>query len=113
VLTPEEVKLVFNCLKTNTNHLGKSLYMSNEKQDRLLALMHLLLYACLRLKEAKCALWSQVLFDENAFDVEPHKTSNSDADSVIIPLNSKLKEFLLEFRKKYPDEKYIVPHIEE
>ena len=112
-LTQDEVKLVFNCIRTNVDHRGKPLRMSEQKQDRLITLMFLQLSAGLRLKEARCARWIQVKFEESAFEVKPFKTSNTDANSVMIPMHSILKGYLLELRKKYPKDEFIVPFIDE
>jgi integrase len=113
VLHPLEIQKLFCCLEENYKSDGvTSLRLTKEDKEKLTCILKLLLYEGLRLKEAVCAEWKQVIWEYAVFDAEPHKTSENDADSVKIPLNTKLSEFLTIERKKRPNDIYIVPNIQ-
>ncbi|MDR3113175.1 MAG: tyrosine-type recombinase/integrase [Endomicrobium sp.] len=113
VLSPEEIKKALSSISLNRDFKGKSLDLSNEIRDMLLALLHLGLYAGLRLKEGKLIKRKDMLLNERLLVIAPQKTAESDANVIKIPMAAKLKDFFIKILKKYPNEIYATPGLTE
>jgi integrase len=112
ILSKDEINRIFFCLDENKTPEGKDLNIKENTRIMLKALFFLALYAGLRLKECKLLRREHILFDENSLIVEPHKTAGTNPNNAAIPLNTRLKAFLLALLKENRDDAYVIPYID-
>jgi integrase len=112
ILSKEEIASIFHSLQTKVTPNGKLLQIKETTRIILQAMFHLALYAGLRLKECKMLKREDIHFNDNVLIVAPQKTSESDPNPKSIPLNTKLKQYLLGLFQLVPNDVYVVPYIE-
>ncbi len=97
-----------------TEKLTKNNFFTKEEVNKILfsksistikICCYLMLYLGLRLKEACCLEWRHLILDKNIVMIYPHKTKRSNPSPKAIPVNNKLKKFLLTLKNKT---KYVI-----
>lgn len=87
----------------STEKITKTKYFTEEEiakiltkceSKRITTVCYLMLYLGLRLKEACLLEWKDVLFDKDSVRIYPHKTKKSNPNPTVIPMNTKLKNYL-------------------
>ncbi len=81
--------------------------LTSKSAEAIKICCYLMLYLGLRLKEACCLEWEHLILDKNIVMIYPHKTKRNNPSPKAIPINKKLKEFLLSLKNK-AKHKYVI-----